>query len=71
MYDDIAAIIYAALMGLTILFQFALAAGMPWGEYSMGGKYPGKYPQRMRLAAVLFTPVLTYLGRSYFLPLTC
>lgn len=58
----IAAIIYATLMGLTILFQFALAAGMPWGEYSMGGKYPGTYPQPMRLAAVLFTPILAYLG---------
>jgi hypothetical protein len=30
-----------------------LAAGKPWGEASMGGKYPGKYPPKMRIVAVL------------------
>lgn len=43
-------------IGLTIiiaLFQVALALGVPLGEFTMGGKYPGKLPARMRVAAVM------------------
>ncbi len=48
----IAAIIYSVLMVFVILFQFCLAIGLPWGEASMGGKYPGKYPLKMRIIAL-------------------
>jgi hypothetical protein len=34
-------------------FQLALAAGAPWGEYAMGGAYPGAYPPPMRIAALV------------------
>jgi hypothetical protein len=42
------------LIGLLVvaLFQIALAAGMPWGAYAMGGAYPGVYPLPMRVAAL-------------------
>jgi hypothetical protein len=46
---------------IAILFQFALAAGMPWGSASMGGKFPGKYPPKMRFAALLNALFLTLL----------
>lgn len=36
-----------------VLFQLALALGAPWGEMAMGGKYPGRFPYRMRVAALV------------------
>lgn len=47
-----AALIYAATSVGVILFQLALAAGVPWGEYAMGGAFPGRVPGALRLAAV-------------------
>ncbi len=43
-------------MGLTIfitVFQLALAFGAPLGEFTMGGKFPGKLPGKMRVAALI------------------
>jgi hypothetical protein len=34
------------------LFQMALALGAPLGDYTLGGKYPGKLPLKIRLAAL-------------------
>jgi len=31
----------------------ALALGVPWGSYAMGGAFPGKFPPRMRVAALV------------------
>lgn len=45
--------IYIALTILIVLFQFALVFGAPLGEYTMGGKFPGKLPVKMRIAAVI------------------
>ena len=56
-----AAIIYAIFMGIVIIFQFCLAIGLPWGAASMGGKFPGKYPPKMRAVAVINMFVLTIL----------
>ena len=52
MVVTISTIIFIVLTGIVILFQGCLAAGLPWGAASMGGKYPGKYPPKMRLVAV-------------------
>lgn len=38
------AIAFTFLILIVILFQVALAVGVPWGEYAMGGKFPGKNP---------------------------
>jgi hypothetical protein len=35
--DRLAAILYAFVSVGVIAFQFALAAGVPWGEFAMGG----------------------------------
>lgn len=53
MLETISAIIFTIFTGIIIIFQGCLAAGMPWGEASMGGKYPGKYPPKMRVVAII------------------
>jgi len=46
-----AAKIYVALTAVVIAFQLALAAGAPWGEFTMGGAFPGRLPSYMRVVA--------------------
>lgn len=58
----IAAYLFSFLILLTILFQFALALGAPWGHLAMGGKYPGKFPIPMRIAAVIQALLLSLLA---------
>ena len=62
MISTIAAIAFAVLMGIVVLFQFGLALGLPWGEASMGGKYPGKYPPAMRVFSLLNMMILSAIG---------
>lgn len=46
-------LLFSILTGIVILFQAGLAIGMPWGAASMGGKFPGKYPPKMRIVALI------------------
>lgn len=46
-----------ATMGV-IVFQLALALGAPWGAYAMGGASPGRWPARLRVAAVVQAALL-------------
>jgi hypothetical protein len=48
----VAAVVFAVVTFGVIAFQLALAAGAPWGEYAMGGAFPGRYPPRLRAAAI-------------------
>lgn len=57
-----AAILYTILAGIIILFQASLAAGAPWGAASMGGKYPGVYPPKMRRVAIINMFFLAFLA---------
>lgn len=59
---EISALIFSFLIGVVVLFQLALAAGMPWGAASMGGKFPGRYPGYMRFVAILNAALLAVLG---------
>jgi hypothetical protein len=45
--------IYIALTIVIVLFQLALVFGAPLGEYTMGGKFPGELPIKMRIAALI------------------
>lgn len=45
--------IYIVLTIIIVLFQLALVFGAPLGEYTMGGKFPGKLPVKMRIAALI------------------
>jgi hypothetical protein len=44
--------IFLSLMLIVVLFQIALIFGAPWGEYTMGGKFPGKLSLKLRGAAL-------------------
>jgi len=59
MMATIAAVAYAVLMTITVLFQFCLAIGLPWGAASMGGKYSGKYPLNMRIVSLFNMIILS------------
>ena len=58
----VAALVFAGLTDVVILFQLALAAGLPWGEYAMGCAFPGAYPPPMRVAAVAQALILAGVG---------
>ncbi|GAS80401.1 hypothetical protein [Paenibacillus amylolyticus] len=56
------AIVFTVLILIVILFQVALAVGVSWGEYAMGGKFPGKYPISMRFACIVQIAILAFMG---------
>ncbi len=58
----LAAIVFAIAMVGVVGFQVALALGAPWGAYAMGGSFPGRYPPRMQVAAILQAVVLALVG---------
>lgn len=58
----IAVAIFLSLCANVALFQLALALGAPWGEYTMGGRFPGKLPPKMRVAALMQIVVLLVLA---------
>ena len=55
------AILYAIVSGMVVAFQLALAAGVPWGEYAMGGAFPGRFPPELRIAALVQAALLVGL----------
>jgi cell shape-determining protein MreD len=58
----LAAFVYAIVNVGVIAFQLALAAGVPWGEFAMGGAYPGQFPPELRVAAVVQAVILALLA---------
>jgi len=56
------AYLFSALIAFVVLFQFALALGAPWGEMTLGGKFPGRLPPRVRIAALIQIVVLTFIA---------
>ncbi len=55
---SVAALLFAALAAVVAGFQVALAAGMPWGELTWGGRFPGRLPGYMRGVAALSTVLM-------------
>ncbi len=62
MLTSIATYVFFALIALVVAFQLALIAGMPWGEFAWGGKYPGALPGPMRAASIVSIFILSLLG---------
>jgi hypothetical protein len=60
--SPIAAIIFVLLISVVVLFQLALSVGAPWGGIAMGGRFPGKFPVSMRIAAFVQALILSLLG---------
>ena len=57
-----AAYLFSVLIAFVVAFQLALAVGAPWGEMAMGGKFPGRLPPRMRIAALVQIVVLVFIA---------
>lgn len=55
---SVAGFVFAVVTVGAAAFQVALALGAPWGAYAMGGKYPGRFPAPMRVAAVVQALIL-------------
>lgn len=49
---------YMVLSVIVICFQLVLAAGAPLGEFTLDGRFPGRLPNRMRIAALMQVAVL-------------
>lgn len=62
MIETYAALVFSFFCGIVVLFQLALAAGAPWGGVAMAGKYPGRWPAPMRVAAVVQAGLLLAFG---------
>ena len=58
-----AVVIFLVLCAIVALFQLALALGAPWGEYTMGGRFPGRLPSKMRIAALI--QIIILLGMAF------
>jgi hypothetical protein len=69
MSSEFAAILFAVLTSVAVVFQVALAIGAPWGEFTLGGKYRGRLPRPVRIipivsAALLLGFALIVLARA-------
>jgi hypothetical protein len=60
--NDIAAIGFSLLAAFAVLFQIALVVGAPWGELTLGGKFPGKLSASLRLVAAVSGCLLTFFA---------
>jgi hypothetical protein len=58
----VAAIVYAVASGAVVVFQLALALGVPLGSYAMGAAFPGRYPPAMRAGALLAALMIASLA---------
>lgn len=58
----VAGIGYAIVSAGVAAFQIALAAGVPWGSFAMGGAFPGQFPPAMRVAALVQAAVLLLMA---------
>ncbi|WP_246849360.1 hypothetical protein [Rubellimicrobium arenae] len=70
----LAALAYAALAGVVILFHAAVIAGLPLGRLTMGGRWPGVLPWPARLlpllsALLMAAAATTILARAQVLRL--
>jgi len=54
----IAGIVYAATTAIVVAFQIALAFGVPWGSFAMGGAFPGQLPPALRVSAIIQAAIL-------------
>jgi len=68
-----AALIQVVISLGVVVFQLALAAGAPWGEYTMGGQTKGRLPRSQRIGATLSAVIMLaqaghYLAQAGVIP---
>lgn len=44
--------VYMIVSAIVIVFQLALMLGAPLGEFTLGGRYPGRLPAKLRVAVL-------------------
>ncbi len=47
--EQVAAVLFGAMSLVVSAFQVALVLGAPWGEYTLGGRWRGSLPARVRI----------------------
>jgi hypothetical protein len=68
-----AAQIQVAISLGVVVFQLALVAGAPWGEFTMGGQNKGALPRSLRMGAAVSAVIMLaqaghYLAQAGVLP---
>jgi len=68
-----AALIQVVIALGVVVFQVALVAGAPWGEYTMGGRNIGRLPRSLRVGAAISAVIMLaqaghYLAQAGVLP---
>jgi hypothetical protein len=68
-----AALVQAVIALGVVVFQVALVAGAPWGEYTMGGRNAGRLPRSLRAGAAVSAVIMLaqaghYLAQAGLLP---
>lgn len=68
-----AALVQVAIALVVVVFQLALVAGAPWGEYTMGGRNKGRLPRLLRISATVSAVIMLaqaghYLAQAGVLP---
>ena len=61
-HSSAAALTAAALILIVVGFQWALAFGAPWGEYTQGGAHQGQLPAAGRIVALVSSAVLLFMA---------
>ena len=56
--------IYVALIAVLVCFQVCMALGAPWGHLANGGRWRGRLPPAMRVAAVGQGALLAFMGTA-------
>ena len=62
--EQMAAILYALIIALVVLFQVCLIFGAPWGQITQGGRYEESLPVGGRVVATLSVPTLIFMAAS-------
>jgi hypothetical protein len=68
-----AALVQVVIALGVVVFQVALVAGAPWGEYTMGGRNIGRLPITLRVGAAVSAVIMLaqaghYLAQAGVLP---
>jgi len=68
-----AALVQVVIALGVVVFQVALVAGAPWGEYTMGGRNIGRLPNSLRVGAAVSAVIMLaqaghYLAQAGVLP---
>ena len=61
-----AALLFSLASGAVAIFQLALVLGAPWGELTMGGRWRGRLPPKVRLIAVFSIVLLCCFSTIIF-----